>query len=217
MADAATDRPDTNDMMAVHRVFRESLAAAPGLVDSVSDDERRALIANYLANVMSFLDVHHDGEEQIVFPVLIERSPKSKAVVEQMVAEHEQVVRLLKGVNESVARWEHGDDPDGAAVKASLQALNEGLESHLNEEEADLLPIAGEFLTVEEWGSLPGHGFANFQGDKVWLILGLIREQMNDEQRAAMLQNMPPPARQMWDTMGESAFNELIAEVRQAS
>src|SRR3974390_1946683 len=217
MADAATDRPDTSDMLAVHRVFRESLAAAPEQVDSVSDDERRALIPNSLANVMKSLDVHHDGEELLVFPVVIERAPKGKPVVERMVAEHEQVVTLMNAVNDSVARWEGGNGSETAAGKSSTRALDDQLVSHLNEEEADLLPIAGEVMTPEEWGALTGHGMANFKGDKIWLILGLIRGQMNEEQRTAMLEHMPPPARQMWETMGESSFNELIAQVRQAS
>jgi hypothetical protein len=60
---------------------------------------------------------------------------------------------------------------------------------------------------------LPGHALAGYQGDKVWLILGLIRERMTDEQRAKMLANMPPPARDMWTGFGENAFNELSSEV----
>jgi hypothetical protein len=48
-----------------------------------------------------------------------------------------------------------------------------------------------------------------FAGDKIWLILGLIRQQMNDEQRA----RKPPPAVEMWTSVGESSFNQLMAEV----
>jgi len=32
-----------------------------------------------------------------------------------------------------------------------------------------------------------------------------------------MLAHMPPPARQMWESMGEASFNELIAQVRQTA
>ena len=61
-----------------------------------------------------------------------------------------------------------------------------------------MLPLAAEHLSVEEWGALPGHGMADFDGDKIWLILGLIRERMTDDQRAAMMAHMPPPALEMW-------------------
>ena len=58
----------------------------------------------------------------------------------------------------------------------SLRALDDGLIPHLDREEAEILPLAGEHLTVEEWGMLPGHSMGNFSGDKIWLIIGLIRE-----------------------------------------
>ena len=85
---------------------------------------------------------------------------------------------------------------------------------HLDQEEVEIVPLAAEYLTVEEWGSLPGHAMGKFQGDKVWLIMGLIRENFNQEQRDLMLEHLPPPARQMWETMGEASFNDVIAQVR---
>ena len=46
--------------------------------------------------------------------------------------------------------------------------------------------------------------------------MGLIRENFTQQQRDMMLAHMPPPAREMWETMGERSFNELIVQVRQA-
>ena len=54
---------------------------------------------------------------------------------------------------------------------------------------------------------------AGYQGDKVWLILGLIRQRMTQGQRGAMLAHMPPPARDMWTSFGEHAFNDYSAQV----
>ena len=69
-------RLDTSDMPAVHKVFRSSLASAPTFIASAAgNDERRALIANYLRQPDGLPEVHHDGEEQLVFPLLIERAP----------------------------------------------------------------------------------------------------------------------------------------------
>jgi hypothetical protein len=47
----------------------------------------------------------------------------------------------------------------------------------------------------------------------VWLILGLIRDQMTQAQRDQMLAHMPPPAVEMWTSMGEQAYKNLLAEV----
>ena len=82
--DTGAPRPDTSDMYAVHGVFRDTLGAATALVGGVpaGDAERLALVANYYENVLSFLEAHHDGEEEIVFPLLRERCPDQARLVD---------------------------------------------------------------------------------------------------------------------------------------
>ncbi len=215
MTDAATARTDTSDMAPVHKVFRDCLAAAPALIDSAAgDDERRALVANYYGNLMAFLQVHHDGEEALIFPQLAERVPEHKDVVERALHQHEEVVRLLDDVNRHVAAWQEKGDPEAPELARALDELAAALVPHLDQEEADVVPLCAEYITAEEWGALPGHAMANFRGDKVWLIMGLIRENFTQAQRDQMLEHMPPPARQMWETMGERSFHELVGQVR---
>jgi hypothetical protein len=218
MTPSAGPRPDTSDMAAVHQVFRSSLAAGPALVASTrANPERRALIVDYYANLLAFLEIHHHSEEILVFPVLTERAPESTALLERMAAQHADVHDRLAEAKVALATWSDFGDETAVAAAEALVALGDLLQLHLDEEETELLPLAGDHLSVEEWGALPGHGMANFTGDKIWLILGLIRENFSQAQRSAMLENMPPPARSMWDTMGESAFTAMIAEVRQSA
>jgi hypothetical protein len=208
-------RPDTTEMAAVHKVFRSSLDSAPAFIASAKgDDARRALISNYYSNVMSFLEVHHDGEEEILFPLLVERAPDRCGLVDEATEAHRQALAALHTSCDALSAWEKNGDSDATGLEHSLAALNEVLTAHLDTEEAEIVPVAADCVTVEEWGMLPAHGFANFEGDKVWLILGLIRENFTDDQRAQMLAHMPPPAREMWETMGESSFNQMIGEVR---
>ncbi len=210
--------PDTSDMAAVHKVFRLSLDSAPELVGSAAgDDVRRALIANYYDNVGAFLTAHHDGEDQLVYPLLIERAPDHRAVLELGERQHEDVLPLKDAVTASVDSWRAQGDSQAPRLLRSLQALDDVLSPHLDYEEAEVVPLATEHLTVEEWGALPGHTLGTFDGDKVWLIMGLVRENFTQEQRDAMLEHLPPPARQMWETMGEASFDELIAQVRQTT
>jgi hypothetical protein len=205
-------------MPAVHRAFRTSLASAPRFVASAAgDDERRALIANYYANVIDFLDVHHEGEEELVFPLLAERAPGSKGIVDVAFDDHHAVVGQMQTVKERVAAWQDKGDTAAQDLIDALRELDEILVPHLDREEAEILPLAGEHLSIEEWGALPGHAMGNFKGDKVWLIIGLVRENFTQAQRDMMLEHMPPPARQMWESVGEASFNQLIAEVRQGS
>ncbi len=218
MTEVFVPRPDTSDMIAVHQVFRTSLASAPALVASArGDDTRRALIVDYYANLLAFLDVHHEGEETLVFPFLVERAPSSETLVTRMAAQHAEVIGRLDDSRDALSGWARGSDDRAVEAAAALAGLGDALGVHLDEEEAQILPLAGEHLSMEEWGALPGHGMANFKGDKVWLILGLIRENFTPAQRDAMLEHMPSPARDMWETMGEKAFTAMITEVRQSA
>ncbi len=212
---ALTPRPDTDDMYAVHGVFRDSLGAAPMLVGGVApgDAERVALIANYYENILSFLEAHHDGEEKLVFPLLRERCTASAALIDDMAEQHEEAIALLEEARSSLAAWPSGDAAAQKAAADRLDALCSHLGEHLDDEEKNVLPLAAANLSMEEWGALPGHGMANFGGDKIWLILGLIRERMTDEQRAAMLEHLPPPALEMWTGLGEQAFKDYSSVV----
>ncbi len=211
-------RPDTSDMPAVHKVFRSSLASAPAFLSSAAgNDERRALMVNYYTNLISFLEAHHDGEEELVFPLLIERVPEQKALIERVAGQHTEVVGLMGAVRDSLGSWDAKGDAEASGVVRSLRSLDDVLSPHLDQEEAKIVPLAAEHLTVEEWGALPGHAMGSFGGDKIWLIMGLIRENFTEQQRDMMLEHMPPPARQMWETMGEASFNDLIAQVRQTT
>jgi hypothetical protein len=209
-------RPDTSDMPAVHNVFRSSLATGPTLVASAAgDEERRALIANYYLNLIAFLEAHHDGEEELVFPLLLERAPDQRALVEKAKSQHDDVVTLMGAAKDSLGSWDEVGDAGASEVERSLRALDDLLTPHLDQEEAEIVPLAADHLSCEEWGALPGHAMRTFTGDKVWLILGLVRENFTQRQRDLMLEGMPPPVRQMWETTGEASFNDLMAQVRQ--
>ncbi len=207
---------DTSDMAAVHKVFRDSLASAPRFVASAaSDDTRREVIANYYANLIDFLRVHHEGEEELLFPVLSERVPEQQGILDKAVADHHTVVELIATADNRIEMWTVEGDGGAESLLGALGALEAALIPHLDDEEAFVVPLAATHMNAAEWGQLPGHGMSHFQGDKIWLILGLIRENFTQQQRDMMLANMPPPAREMWETIGEQSFNELIVEVRQ--
>jgi hypothetical protein len=53
-------------------VPRRPLASA-----AEGDEARRELIGNFYRNIIAFLYVHHHGEEELVFPLLHQRCPKT--------------------------------------------------------------------------------------------------------------------------------------------
>jgi hemerythrin-like domain-containing protein len=215
MTTSLPTRPDVTDMVCVHDVFRDVFDAAPRLVGSVAagDTDRVALISNFYDNILSFLTVHHAGEDELVFPRLATRRPNDVETITRINAQHHDVDDAVALSTSNLAAWASGDSAVQLKAASALGDLGQTLRAHLADEEREILPMCGESLSMQEWGELPGHGMAHFTGDKVWLILGLIRQRMTQQQRDLMLAHMPPPAVQMWTSFGENAFNELIAAV----
>ena len=216
--ESAPQATDTGDMYAVHQVFRNAVAEAPDLVGRVPDGDtaRSALIASYYDNVLRFLEVHHEGEDQLVTPRLLERcGDEESAVVRRVADQHHEVVVVLADCDRALSAWKQSAGPsDSAAVLGALAALGDRLVPHLDEEESEVLPIAAAHLSPAEWGELPAHGMGGFTGDNLWLIVGLIQEQFTDEQRQKMLANMPPPVADAWRTSGQNEFTTFVGEVR---
>ena len=210
-------RPDTSDMAAVHKVFRQAFAAVPQLIGGApaGDTDRSGVVASYYDNVLRFLLVHHQGEDVLVYPKLLERCPGDTALLSRVNHQHEEVHDSLERAGKLLPAWAESADPAaGAELIGALNELAEILIAHLDDEEVEVVPLCTDHLTAEEWGQLPGHSLASFDGDKIWLILGLVRENLTQEQRDLMMANMPPPAVEMWTAMGNAAFDAFIAEVR---
>jgi hypothetical protein len=164
------------------------------------------LVTDFYANVFAFLHAHHEGEDSALIPLLLERSTETELIT-RVAAQHDDILPPLAACEQALESWHDAPDAStGAALEASIAALVAVVTPHLDEEESAILPICAAHLTAAEWGSMPGHTLRAFSGDKVWLILGLIREQMTEQQKATMLANMPPPAVEMWTTMGNAAL-----------
>jgi hemerythrin-like domain-containing protein len=198
-------RPNTRDMLAIHQIFRDAFGCSAQLVGSVCNDQSDSVetVAAYYANVLAMLRAHHEGEDELVWPKLIERAPDQGELVARMADAHEGLAVALVEAESRLAAWIASPDIDhGATLAAALASLGVLCAAHFDEEERRVLPLAEEYCTVEEWGELPGHAMRTFSGDRLWLVIGLVREQMPAEAQAMHLEKMPPPVR------------ELVAELR---
>lgn len=216
MTQTALYHTDTSDLHIPHGMFRGVFGPAAGIVESVApgDAERVAAVSTYLDNALRFLDAHHEGEDAVVWPRLSERCPDQHALIAAMEGDHAAVHALRGEAGDALQAW--SQSPDAAhteRLSRAVAALNEKLNAHFADEEREVIPLASAYMSPEEWGQLPGHAMQHFSGDKLWLVLGLIINQMTDEQRAAILPHMPPPVLAMWEA-NRSAYDELLARVR---
>lgn len=209
---------DTRDMVGLHQVFRDALAAAPKLVgDDAGDDAARAqAVAGFYDTVLRLLHAHHEGEDELMTPLLAARcTPEEAAEVTRIAGQHADVLADLDAAKTALADWRAAPGVAGrSAALAALTQLEASLAPHLSEEEQVVLPIAASYLNVAEWGQLPEHGLRAFEGDELWLVLGLVQEQMPAPAIADMEAHLPPPLLQAWHATGKQVFADRIAAVR---
>jgi len=207
---------DVSDMYAVHKALIGALDAAPAYVAKADlDAERVDVIGSFYENVIELLHVHHTGEDELVYPVLEQRCPDRRSELERIDDQHKLLHAPMDAARSAIVAWRADPSTENAqTVVAAIAAIAETLRPHLAEEETVMLPIATQWMSPEEWGQLAGHGMMIFRADKPWLGLGLVREQLNQEQREGMLAGMPPEMRTMWIEQMEPAFNAFITEVR---
>lgn len=219
MTETVQYHTDTSDLHIPHGMFRGVFGPAPQIVLGVApgDAARVAAVGTYLDNVLRFLDAHHEGEDVVVWPRLTERCPSRHATIESMESEHAAVHALRTAAGEALQAWTQSPDATGARRLAdAVAALHAKLDAHFAEEEREIIPLASAYLSPEEWGELPGHAMQHFTGDKIWLVLGLVINQMTDEQRATILPHMPPPVLEMWNS-SRPQYEALLAQVRGAN
>src|SRR6188474_3927186 len=103
-----TDRPWVHEMGVIHRVFRREFTLLPRLVREVADGDtdRAAPIAEALRLILDGLHHHHSGEDDILWPALLERAAPSTGLVETMQAQHHAVDEHVEAITPALAAWE---------------------------------------------------------------------------------------------------------------
>jgi hemerythrin-like domain-containing protein len=208
---------DATAMTRFHRIFREALDAVPRFVGAAPADasDRADFVGSYYANVLKLLHAHHEAEDLTIYPLMVERLPEHVDVISRVNAEHEAVLGTLEAAEQAVAAWRA--DPSSAtrdAAVGGLEAMGPILLEHLDHEEAEVVPLIALCINVAEWGEMSATAFQRFSGDKAWLVIGLIQEQMLAEENATMEANMPPPVHDFWVDSGRAMFQDYAAELR---
>ena len=209
---------DTREMVVIHRVFRRELGLLPRLIRGVPDGDtaRAARVTEHLVDVTTGLTTHHTGEDELLWPLLLERVTLEAGLVRRMEAQHEVVHERIGETQQMAARWaEHADVPSRDELAVAVDQMYAALVEHLDDEEQLVLPIVAEHITQPEWDALGDHGRASLpKGKKSLLFLGAILEDATDEERAEFLARVPLPGRVMWRLAGQRAYAREIHQVR---
>ncbi len=208
---------DTHEMVIVHRAFRREtrLLAELIAVAEPGDTARARVLAAHFADVRLGLHNHHRGEDELLWPPLLGRVGREAGVVLRMEAQHERVAATLAAVDTAMGAWAvTAGETERDALVAALAENRSVLLEHLDDEEAELLPLAARYLTASQWQALGDHFVRSTPKTKLLMFLGMVLEDADEGERALMLSSLPAPARFVWSLLGRPLYARAVRRVR---
>lgn len=141
MADPVQDGPAMNAL--IHKAVRRDLEgfAAALKVFPAGDKERALAIAGRFEWFNTLLTHHHEGEEEILWPVL-RGTPEDTSEVGELTDEHERIVSTLAAARESMARFGASASADDAqAALLAVGELKAAATEHFTHEEGEIVEL----------------------------------------------------------------------------
>ena len=208
---------DVRDMAIIHRTFRNMYNESARLVRTAPapSSGRVSFLADHIDFGIAMLHVHHEDEDELLYPKLIQRVPEQAPMTEQVDQEHQLIKTALDEAAAACAAWRGRPSADtGEALAASLDHLNSDVQPHLDDEEQKVVPLAAVTLTQQEWDAMGKHGVAQIPRNKRGVAFGMILEPLSQADRAYMMKTLPAPVRMLYPILIERPWKKYAATLR---
>jgi hemerythrin-like domain-containing protein len=208
---------DVRDMAIVHRLFRQAYDEAARLVRAAPTPSpgRVTFLADHIDLAIGGLHSHHQDEDELLYPKIIERAPEQAPVTEQVEHEHQVISTALDAASAACTTWRQRPSAEtGEALAAALDKLNEVVQPHLDDEEQKVVPLAAVTLTQQEWDALGKRGMNSIPRNKRAIAAGMMLESIDPADRAYMMKQVPAPLRMLFPLMIERPWKKYAARLR---
>ena len=134
---------------ACHERVQRSLDLLGRLVDYIADKGHDAQTRSAAADVLRYFDLaaplHHQDEEQHVFPLLLAQGDAPlRATVQRLQADHRQMETRWAVVREALLRWREPacQEPVPADIRTAIAQFRSVYAGHIEAEEGLVFPAA---------------------------------------------------------------------------
>ena len=208
---------DVRDMAIVHRTFRKASQEAARLVRAAPapSPARVTFLADHIDFGIMMLHVHHEGEDELLYPKLIERVPDQAPMTEQVDHEHQTIKTALDEVSAACATWRQQPSAEtGETLAAALDHVHEVVQPHLDDEEQKIVPLAAVTLTQQEWDAMAKHGVAAMPRNMRGVAFGMMLEPLDQADRTYMMKHLPAPVRLLYPLLIDRPYQKYAATLR---
>lgn len=201
---------DGREMLMLHNMFRREFTLMPRLVRDVAagDAARTQIVADHIAVVSTVLHHHHQGEDEQVWPLLLERTRNEAApILELMEHQHKEIENTVSEADTATLVWRaSAASPDRDALADALDRLLPGLTAHMRTEEEHVVPLMERHITAAEWNQMLQAQTADVDPAGLPLSFGMVMYEGDPEIVDAAIANMPPEAQPVIRKLAADAF-----------
>ena len=142
----------------IHDEHRSLAAVLHGMLYLVNAIRNRGMKPDFkvLGAMVYYIDAfperyHHPKEDRYLFALLRARCPAARDVLSRLEEEHRAGAEKIRGLEQALARYEHGGDAEFSNFAAAVEAYAAFHWDHMRCEEKEVLPLAEKYLTPEDW------------------------------------------------------------------
>jgi hemerythrin-like domain-containing protein len=198
MANNSDAKADIRLIQVVHNTFRLGITR---MVEATAQLEPAALVScigPYWAFYSSILDYHHHNEDEDDFPLLASKYPDIQPLVEELGADHRQMLDVLKKIDTAVEAFQKTPDvANRDAINAGAVELRDLFFPHLDREDAEVLPMYAKWISFDEWDALETKALKGIPKPYVGTAVGAIDEVIRSTPEDKQPGPPPPPVRIM--------------------
>ena len=98
--------------------------------------------------------LHHPKEDEFLFPAVLHRAPAAKSVIDILQGEHREGARLIRELERALVFFEDSWPAGAADFMRTVDAYADFHWRHMRKEELEVLPMAEQHLTAQDWAAI---------------------------------------------------------------
>jgi Hemerythrin HHE cation binding domain len=213
MADSVQDGTRMNSL--IHRAVRRDLDDFARALDGfpAGDRERAAALAARFQWFDTFLTHHHEGEEEILWPVL-RTSPPNTEEVGELTDEHERILAALSTARAAFATFGSSATAEDAA--SAVRELNGAATEHFTHEEGEIVELCSQADPVALKAAFKKLGRRAGLREGLW-FMQWVSDGASADDKAFLRTVIPPPVHWISKTVVGRSYATSTAPIRVSS
>jgi iron-sulfur cluster repair protein YtfE (RIC family) len=183
---------------AIHLAMRRDMARLVEVAPGAGDRRMAGRLLRWYDHFLVSIEHHHQREDAVVWPRLVDRDPGFAAETTVLQHDHEVLDAALHDVATSLRDLVDGRETDPAFLVSASARLRRHLDDHLDREEAAAFPRIARNFTAEEYHELEEELRKGLSTSALAFEAPWVLDDLPAGQQAAMIGGVPAVLRVLY-------------------